>query len=478
MNIQNPHVEVTDALKAQYDRLKKSYASEPYPTLEARLERLSKLDSMIAGNQEAIIEALDIDFGCRARSETVLAEIIGTRGAIHYAKKKLRGWMRPRRRGTSFWSLPAKSYALAQPLGVVGIMAPWNYSFNLSLAPMVAALAAGNRVMLSMSEETPALCSLVQRLIAESFEADLVEVVQGGAVVSPAFAQLPFDHLLFTGSTRVGRLVAQAAAANLTPVTLELGGKSPAIVAADYDIAEAATRISWGKTFNAGQTCIAPDYAFVPAAERDGFAAAVLAKFAKSFSGVEDPDLTAIVAERFYNRLNELVAEAESKGATILRVDGQEPREVDGVFKFPLTVVLDPPRDSALMREEIFGPILPVLTYDRLDEVVEYVSAGERPLSLYAFTKDQDVIARLQRDTVSGSFGVNETLMQFVQEDLAFGGVGASGQGAYHGNDGFDTFSHVKSVFVQRGFGSFTGLKLLHPPYGRLSQRVLKMMQG
>lgn len=473
----NMHHSAAEAvLTSLFETQKAAFLAEPYPSYEVRVARLDALDKMLVESREEIIAALNTDFGCRSRTETALAEIVGTHGAIHYARKSLKKWMRKRHKRTSLWSQPAKAYAIAQPLGVVGIMAPWNYSLNLSFAPMAAALAAGNRVMLSMSEETPALCGLMREKVAAAFDADVVTVVQGGAEVSPAFARLPFDHLLFTGSTRVGKLVAQAAAANLTPVTLELGGKSPAIVGPDYPIEEAAERISWGKTFNAGQTCIAPDYAFVPKAAKQGFAAAVLAKYARSYTGMDDADLTAIVAERFYQRLNTLVEEAQAGGAMVLRPEGFAPQAKDGLFKFPLTVVLDPPKECALMREEIFGPILPVLTYERIEEVTDYVMAGDRPLSLYCFTQDRAVKEQVMRATVSGSMGVNESLLQFVQEDLAFGGVGASGQGAYHGQEGFDTFSHLKSVFEQRGLGRFTGIKLMHPPYGVRAQKLLKLM--
>lgn len=465
-----------DRLAQAFRDQKDAFSKDRFPDLETRLDRLQRLDRMILENREALVEALNADFGCRSRTETLLAEIAGCHGAIHYARKNLRRWMQKRKRKVSFWSLPARAYILPQPLGVVGIMSPWNYALHLTIAPLVSALAAGNRAMLCMSEETPQLCALVSGLIAETFSPDLVTVFQGGQKLSPAFAALPFDHLLFTGSTHVGRLIAAAAAPNLTPVTLELGGKSPAVVAPEFDVEEAAERIVWGKCFNAGQTCIAPDYVFVPRMQRARFVDAALNKFTTSFTGVSDRDYTAIVSERFYRRLQDLVDEARAGGAQILRSEGAEPSEARGVFKYPLTLVLDAPPTCRLMQEEIFGPILPVLTYDTLPEVVDYINAGDRPLSAYCFTRNRATIRQLQRDTVSGSFGVNETLLQYSQEDLAFGGVGASGQGAYHGPEGFDTFSHLKSVFEQRGPGRFTGVKLLHPPYGPRAKAILKRM--
>ncbi len=476
MTVQQIEITEAQALQALFDAQKAGFGLAPYPSRPQRLEALERLDALLKDNKAALIDAIDQDFGSRARTETILAELLGCHGTIHYARKNLARWMGRRKRRTSFWSQPAKSYAMAQPLGVVGIMAPWNYSLHLSVAPLVAALAAGNRVMLCMSEETPRLCALLTRLIGDVFAPDHVVVVAGNPTTSPAFAALPFDHLLFTGSTRVGKLVAIAAARNLTPVTLELGGKSPAIVAPDFSIEEAATRISWGKSFNAGQTCIAPDYACVPRASRDVFARAVLAKFTRSFKDIHSDDYTAIVSERFFVRLQALVTEAQEKGATILRPKGTSESAIQGVYKFPLTIVLDAPPECRLMHEEIFGPILPVLSYDSLDEVITHINAGPRPLSLYCFTHDRDTVERVQRETVSGTFGVNECLLQYAQEDLAFGGVGASGQGAYHGHAGFDTFSHAKSVFQQRGFGSFTGIKLLYPPYGPVAKLLLRMM--
>lgn len=458
-----------------FDAQKTAYAAHPYPDVEERLGHLSKLGKVIAAHKEELIDAISSDFGCRSRTETIITEILGSHGAIHYMKRNLRKMMRPRKRNTGLWSMPAKNYVVAQPLGVVGIMSPWNYSLHLAVSPLACALAAGNRAMVVMSEETPHLCALFSKLISDIFDEDHVSVLQGGAI-SPEFAALPFDHLLFTGSTRVGKLIAQAAAKNLTPVTLELGGKSPAIVARDYNILEAAKRITWAKVYNAGQTCIAPDYVFVPNGRQESFASAAIGKFSQSYNGTGDKDLTAIVSERFYVRLNEMIAEAEAKGARIIRPSGAEPGVVNGAYKIPLTIVLDPPADCRLMQEEIFGPVLPVLTYDNIDEVTTYIKVRDRPLSLYLYSHDGNVRNAVLSQTVSGSVGLNDALLQYIQEDMAFGGVGNSGQGSYHGKEGFDTFSHLKSVFQQRGFGNFAGIKLLQPPYGKMSERLLKMM--
>lgn len=454
---------------------KEAYAKNPYPTMEERSAHLSALNKAIAQNKSALIEALNQDFGCRSETETVLTEILGSHGAIHYMQKNLRKLMRARRRHTGLWSMPAKNYVVAQPLGVVGIMSPWNYSLHLAVSPLACALAAGNRAMVVISEETPALYAVFSKLISDIFPENHVAVFQGGPI-SPEFASLPLDHLLFTGSTRVGKLIARSAAEHLTPITLELGGKSPAIVAPDYDLDEAAKRITWAKVFNAGQTCVAPDHAFIPKGTSEKFVKAAIAKFNKGYSGLEDKDLTAIISARFYHRLNDLVSEAESKGATIIRAGGLSPQVINGVHKMPLTLVLNAPDDCALMQEEIFGPILPIIEYDTIDEVTTYINERDRPLSLYVYSSDQGTRNDILRQTVSGSAGLNEALIQYIQEDMAFGGVGKSGYGSYHGKEGFDTFSHLKSVFHQRGFGKFAGIKLLHPPYGPKSKLLLRLM--
>ncbi|GAA6208476.1 coniferyl aldehyde dehydrogenase [Cognatishimia sp. WU-CL00825] len=459
-----------------FEKQKAAFEVDPYPSLATRLDRLHKLAGALGKHKEGLISAINKDFGCRARSETLIAEILGSHGAIHYAEKNLKKWMKAKRRHTSFWSLPAKCYAMPQPLGVVGIMAPWNYPLHLSIAPLVAALAAGNTVMLWLSEETPNLAKYLADLLADTFEPEIVTVVQGDPSLAPHFSSLPFDRLLFTGSTRVGKLIAAAAAPNLTPVTLELGGKSPAIVAPDYSVKEAAERITWGKSFNAGQTCIAPDYALVPNKHVEEFGQEVLKNFKKFYNSILDYDYTAIISERFFRRLKDLLKEAEEKGATIIQPDGITESVVDSTYKFPLTIVLNAPQDCALMQEEIFGPILPIVGYDKIEDAIAYISANERPLSLYCFSGDQLVRREVMRKTHSGSMGVNEALLQYIQEDLAFGGVGQSGMGAYHGKEGFDTFSHYKSVFEQKGLGHFTGVKLLYPPYGPISKLVLKLM--
>jgi len=371
--------------------------------------------------------------------------------------------MAPQRRSTGLWFQPGRSRIVFQPLGVVGIVVPWNYPLYLAVGPLVGAIAAGNRVLVKMSEAAPATGELLQRLVAERFDATLLSIVNGGSDVARAFVALPFDHLLFTGSTEVGRQVMRAAAEHLTPVTLELGGKSPAIVGRDVSIEEAATRILYGKCLNAGQTCIAPDYVLLPEERVETFVAAAKAAVGRLYPGLADnPDYTAIVNDRHRERLRGLLEDAKSKGARVVEVNpaGEDLSTSPKMAPCLLTGVTP---DMRVMQDEIFGPLLPLVPYGKLDEALAFVNARPRPLALYVFDHDSNTIERVLAETVSGGVTVNETILHIAQEDLPFGGVGASGMGEYHGRAGFETFSKRKAVFFQ---SRFSGLKLFRPPYG------------
>jgi len=382
--------------------------------------------------------------------------------------------MRPVRVPTPIQLKPGRARVLPQPLGVAGIVSPWNYPVQLALAPAIAALAAGNRVMLKPSEVTPATSALLARTIAARFAPDEFAVVTGGAATGAAFSRLPFDHLFFTGSTAVGRMVAKAAAENLTPVTLELGGKSPAIVDASAGLALVAPRLAAGKLLNAGQTCIAPDYALVPQAKLDAFVAAVAAAVRELYPDpMRGDDYTAIVDDRHYARLAGLIDDARAQGARIVTLpEGAAPDATSR--RLPPTLVIGANDRMQVMREEIFGPILPVEVCANLDDAIAKVNARPRPLALYAFGQDRAAIARILRGTVAGGVTVNDTLWHFAHEGLPFGGVGASGMGAYHGETGFRTFSHMKGVYVQP---RFTAAKLLRPPYGAAFEKVLALLK-
>lgn len=447
--------------------------SSPGLDSKARRAALDGLEALLRENAPAFCAAIDRDFSGRAHAETQLLELFPSLGAIAHARRHLAAWMRPRRSVTGFWFLPGRSRVMLQPLGVVGIVVPWNYPLYLAIGPLVAALAAGNRVMVKMSESAPRTGELLSRLVADRFDPTTLAVVNGGPDVARAFVALPFDHLLFTGSTEVGRQVMRSAAANLTPVTLELGGKSPAIVGRDIAIEVAAERIAFGKCLNAGQTCIAPDYALVPAERVEAFVQAAIAAIARLYPRLRDnPDYTAIIDARHRERLAGYLAEAKSGGARVFEANAAN-EDFAGSPKMAPALVLDAPSGSRLMREEIFGPLLPVVPYTNLDEAIAYVNARPRLLALYIFDHDRVAIERVLSRTVSGGVTVNETILHIAQEDLPFGGVGPSGMGEYHGRAGFETFSKRKAVFYQ---SRLSGLPLFRPPYGKRFATLVKLL--
>ena len=463
----------TDELRATLAHQREAFLQADPPSLAERRADLAKLKAAIHGKAETIAQVISADFGNRSRHESLIAEVFTALAGIRHATRHLGRWMRPKRVSVGVELLPGRARILYQPRGVVGIISPWNYPFQLAIMPLIAALAAGNRVMLKPSELTPRTAEFIAKLLAGLFPSDKVATVLGGPDIGAAFARLPFDHLFYTGSTAVGRLVMQAAAENLTPVTLELGGKSPCILGEDAALKTAVESIVYGKLLNAGQTCIAPDYVLLPEGKREDFIALVQQAVRKLYPSLKsNPDYTSIVNERHYHRVRQYVEEAKAKGARIVELNpAQEP--LDGTRKLAPTLVVDPADDIALMREEIFGPVLPVKTYSRLEEAIDYVNRRPRPLALYYFGEDGEKRDKVLARTVSGGASINETLMHVVVENLPFGGVGPSGIGAYHGEIGFQTFSHRKGVFLQ---SRFNGAFLLRPPFGRLSTLMLKLL--
>lgn len=452
-----------------------AFARERMPTLEVRRDRLARLGDLVTRHERRFVDAVSQDFGGRSAHETRLAELFIVSAEIAEARRMLPKWMRPERVSTPVHLLPARARIERQPVGVVGVVSPWNYPVQLALAPIVGALAAGNRVMLKPSELTAATSALLAELIAGAFAEDELAVVQGDASVGRAFVQLPFDHLFFTGSTAVGRAVALAAAENLTPVTLELGGKSPALLAPDADLALAAPRIASGKLLNAGQTCIAPDYALVQRGKEDDFAAAIAAAAARLYpSFLGNPDYTAIVDERHVRRLQGLIDDARARGARIVTLDPAREPPVPGSRKMLPTLILGADDSMQVMREEIFGPLLPVETYDTLDDAVARIGARPHPLAFYYFGAAGERMGRVLEQTIAGGVTVNDTLWHFAHPQLPFGGVGASGIGAYHGEASFLTFTHRKPVFVQPRLAA---AKLLYPPYGKTFERVVALLR-
>jgi len=468
LNLNSPPVEVSvSSLQSQLDSLR---AKTSTPTYGARRDALDRLEHVLRDSAASLSAAISRDFGHRSAHETQLLELFPSLEAIKHTRGSLRSWMRPKKRFASLWFMPARTELRPQPLGVVGIIVPWNYPLLLAVAPLVSALAAGNRVMIKMSEFTPATGELFANLIHRAFPQGEVVVVNGGPETGKAFSTLAFDHLLFTGSTSVGRQVMRAAAENLVPVTLELGGKSPAIVAEDFPIDLAAERILFGKCLNAGQTCIAPDYVLLPRGKEQAFAEAAAHYVQSRYPGL-GADYTAIVNARHRERLQGWLDEARQQGANIRNLSDIEPASDSG--KIAPSLVLNAPESSRLMRDEIFGPILPVVSCSSLPEAIRHVNERPRPLALYVFSHDSATVDRVLDETVSGGVTVNETLMHISQESLPFGGVGPSGMGHYHGKFGFDTFSKLKPVFHQ---ARFNGLKLFQPPYGKRFETLVKLL--
>lgn len=455
-------------------RQRAAFLRDGPPTPAARRADLKKLRAAVLARRTEIEHAIDADFGHRSRHETAMAEIMTLVQGIAYLSRNLRRFMAPERRHVALTFRFASARIEYQPLGVIGIIAPWNYPLGLALMPLATAIAAGNRAMIKPSELTPRTSDLLKRLLAETFPQEQVGVVTGDAAIAAAFSALPFDHILFTGSTPVGRAVMKAASANLVPVTLELGGKSPVIVARGHAHDRTAAEIAFGKLANAGQTCVAPDYVMVHADDREAFAAAYARAVEALYpAGPTSRDYTSIINERHFNRLRGLLDDARAKGARVFAVGARPESAESRPRTLAPTLVLQATDDMAVMQEEIFGPVLPVLTYRDLDEAIAYVNAHPRPLALYYFGADDADRRKVLSRTTSGNAGINSTLMHYAQDDLPFGGVGASGMGAYHGIEGFRSMSHAKGIYTQ---GRWNAASLLRAPFGRLADAILNAM--
>ncbi len=464
-----------NTLTTRFEAQRQAFENEKNPSLKTRLSRLDRLLALTESNEDAIARAINADFRCRSTHETRLAELFIIRSGIRHAQKHLKQWMRKRRIATGLQFMPGSNRLIAQPLGVVGVVSPWNYPFQLAIGPTLAALAAGNRVLIKPSELTPQLSALLETLVAANFDSHELCVVNGDAEVGKAFVNLPFDHLFFTGSTSVGRQVAISAANNLTPVTLELGGKSPAIFDESCNIAMAARRLAFGKLLNAGQTCIAPDYLLVPAGTALTVAAAIGAAVKQMFPTlVSNPDYTAIISAQHRQRLASLVLEAREAGAQVIEFNPAQESFEQNSEKFPPTVVINPKMDTRLMREEIFGPVLPIIEYTDIREAIFKVNQADRPLALYWFGSDPVNRDQVLQQTHAGGVTVNDCLWHLAQENQPFGGVGQSGMGAYHGEWGFNTFSKHKPVFYQ---ARWNGTSIFYPPYKKTFDRLLTILK-
>jgi coniferyl-aldehyde dehydrogenase len=463
------------AVADAFERMFELSRATPAPALTERLDRLARLRAAVQDNEARFEQAISADFGHRSKIETAIAETLLVLGEIKHAAKHLKKWMVPQRVSTALQFAPAKNRLIPQPLGVVGIIAPWNYPLQLTLAPAVGALAAGNRVMIKPSELSPRFAALLAEIIAAKFDPTEMTVTGIDEEIATSFASLPFDHLIFTGSTRVGRLVAEAAGRNLTPVTLELGGKSPVIIDSSADLDQAAARIAYGKLLNAGQTCIAPDYVLLPEASLQEFAGKLDGQMRAMYgTSPDNADYTSIVSDRHYARLEALVADAAAKGARIVQAAASGDPAWKTKRKFPPTIVIGATPDMIIMQEEIFGPLLPIVGYKQASEPVDWINRHDRPLALYWFGKNDTARDEVLARTVSGGVTINDCLFHFTQVNQPMGGVGASGTGAYHGEWGFRNLSKLKPVFYR---SPFNRLADLYPPYGVKIARLQKMLR-
>ena len=469
-----PDIAIPAEFQTSFDAQRAAYLKAPERTHAERVVDLKALIRLVRDNEAAIVAAISADFGNRSEFETKFAEIFFVINSAHDAAKRVKHWMRPQRRAVDLMTFAgARNRLIPQPLGVVGVIVPWNYPLMLSLGPLVSIFAAGNRAMVKMSENSRRLAELLIDVSPKYFPEDKLAFFDDGGGRGPAFSSLPFDHLIFTGSGKTGRAVMASAARNLTPVTLELGGKSPAVVAPDFPIKTAAERILWAKMLNAGQTCLAVDYAFLPRAKETEFVDACKRLIAKRYPDINGPDFTSIIDQRAYDRLTATLEDARAKGATLVNLaEGQTPDA--SKRKFPPHIVLHPTPDMEVMQREIFGPILPIRVYDDRQEVADAINAGDRPLALYPFTHDRATRDFYISRVLSGGVSVNDALMHVGQHDLPFGGVGASGMGHYHGPEGFETFSKMRPVFQQGPVSSVQ--MMMQPPYSGLAKRMVDFM--
>ncbi|MCT7359054.1 coniferyl aldehyde dehydrogenase [Thalassolituus pacificus] len=471
-SLHSPNEEL-ERMHSLFKQQQQAFRNNPMPSADERIADLKRLKAAILKYQDELAAAVNQDFSCRSTDETMIAEIMTSVEGINYACKRLRGWMKPSKRHVSMLFAPSHNHVMYQPLGVVGIMVPWNYPIQLALLPLMTALAAGNRAMIKMSEFTPVTNKVLKKLLTEVFNEHQVAMIEGEVEVSSAFAEIPWDHLVFTGSTAVGRIVMSAAAKNLTPVTLELGGKSPAIIAPGASMKDAVERICFGKSLNAGQTCIAPDYVLLPAGKEQEFIDTYQATFARMYPTIRDNnDYTAVVNERQHQRLQAWVADAKEKGAKITVVNPAN-EDFAGTRKMPLHIVENGTAEMKVLQEELFGPVMPVVPYRSLDDAIDYVNDRDRPLALYFFSYDKAQQKKVLERTHAGGVTINDTLMHIAQDDMPFGGVGPSGMGHYHGKEGFVSLSKAKAVHRK---GRFNSGQFIYPPYGGAIQGLIRKL--
>jgi len=458
-------------------RQKAAHLRDGAPTAELRIDRINRCIGLLVDYQTQIEDALNEDFGSRSREATAFTDVASSLGALKHAKERLKTWMKPEKRKTTpaiLGLFGAKAEVRYQPKGVVGVISPWNFPVNLTFMPLAGVLAAGNRAMIKPSEYTPATSELMARMFGSVFSPEEIAVIGGGPEEGQAFSSLAFDHLIFTGATSIARHVMKAAAENLVPLTLELGGKSPVVLGRSADMKTAAARIMNGKTLNAGQICLAPDYVLAPAENLESFVGEATTAVKTMFPTIKDnPDYTAIIAQRHYDRIMGYIEEAKAKGTRVVEIKpDDEDLSQQEHRKIAPTLIIDPTDDMKVMQEEIFGPVLPVKTYKSVDEAVDYINAHDRPLGLYYFGDDAAEQERVLNTTTSGGVTVNDVIFHVAQEELPFGGVGPSGMGSYHGFDGFKEFSHRKAIYTQLK-KDIPQLAAMRPPYGPAFRKFL-----
>ena len=469
---------VSAELHVILDNQRRAFRAEGPVALATRIDRIDRCIALLVDNKEAICDAVNADFGCRSKYVTLMTDIMTSVGSLKFVKKNLKKWMKPEKR-TPFMPmnfLGAKAQVHHQPKGVIGIMTPWNVPVNMIFSPLADVLGAGNRAMVKPSEFTPHTAEIMRTLFAQYFEESEITVIAGGPEVGAAFSALPLDHLIFTGATSIGRLVMRAAAENMVPVTLELGGKSPVVVGEDCDIHLAAERIITGKAMNGGQLCVSPDYCFVPHSRMEAFINRCKAVIAEQYPTIQgNPDFVACINERHYDRVKAYIDEACSNGARVIPLcpSGEAFSERDE-HKIALHLIVNPDDDLACMQDEIFGALLNIKAYEKLEDVIDFINARERPLALYYFGKDKTEQDKVINETLSGGVAVNAIALHVGCDDLPFGGVGHSGMGNYRGRDGFRTFSHARGVY-REGFVDMAKLAGTLPPYG---QKVGNMLES
>ncbi len=467
-------------MKKLLERQREAFLNEGFVTAETRIDRLQRTYDMVRENQNDIIEILNRDYGNHSKHQTQMSEVLAVMSNMEHAIKNVKKWMKPEKRKVAFPLnlMGSKARVEHQPKGVIGNIPTWNFPVYVSLSPLAGIFAAGNRAMIKLSEITPETSAFLQELISKTFDETECAAVIGGPEVGAEFAALPFDHIIFTGGTHIGRFILEAAAPNLTPVTLELGGKSPVIVGRSYDIPKAATRIMTAKLLNLGQACLSPDYCFVPREHKDEFISSVTEHFSKFFPTIiGNPDYTSIINERHYKRITDMIQDAKDKGGDVREINpaNEDFSNQGDVLRIPMTLVVEPSDDMIVMQEEIFGPVFCIKAYDDLNECIQYINSRPRPLGLYYFGEDPEEERLVLDRTTSGGVTINDGLMHASCEDLPFGGIGASGMGNYHGREGFLTFSHQKAVFRQTKIDYMEPAGML-PPYGEKCEKQLDKM--